>query len=100
MSDDKDPTLVITASPECLANMALPRTGRTPDFTVTSAKIAEMGEGYLEIDWETKSAGFGVLTLYRTPEGELRCDDETMGRKFVREVLLKLGESLALDSDS
>lgn len=93
MPDPEDETVVIEASDEAVAGIAESlRTGRF-DFTVTAARIAGAGTNdqgpWVEIAWETVSAGFGSLTFF-TQDGKLRMDTEAMSRDFVREVLLKL----------
>ena len=87
----------LQASDQCVTNMAVPGTGRKPDFTVTAAHLKGCwsradSQGFV-LGWETKSAGFGELTIYL--EGDtLHCDTEAMGKEFVREVFNKFTDSL------
>lgn len=61
-----------------------------PDFTVTHVWLTEdYREGLIDIGWQTKSAGFGHLS-FDNKDGKIHCSSETMGRKFVKEVLNKL----------
>lgn len=93
----EDGNVELQASDECVANMAIPGTGRKPDFTVTAVHLRGCwskpdSEGFI-LGWETKSAGFGELTIY-LEKGVLGCDTEAMGKEFVREVLNKLVDDL------
>lgn len=66
-------------------------------LVVTEAVISGFGPKAFVIDWATKGAGFGQLSIYIDETGQLRCDTETMGRAFAQEVLSKLLESAVID---
>lgn len=83
MTDD----LKINASDEALEGLGRSLAGEKPDFTLTRAHIESMWDDGMCIHWETVSAGFGELTLYRDDQGQWAWDTEGMNRKFVSEVL-------------
>lgn len=88
--------LVIEASKECLQGIGKSLKDKKIDFTVTAATIREIGskkKPYIIIAWETKSAGFGELTLYKH-DGKWFKDTEAMGNEFCAEVMKKLIESM------
>ena len=60
---------------------------KKPDFTLVSVELDGEGEDWLNLAWETRSAGFGLTTFSEADDGSLTCDNETMSRKFVRDVL-------------
>jgi hypothetical protein len=80
-----------------------------PDFTVVDAQVTAFwgpwektdeegnvrgNNGGMEISCGTVSAGFGTLTITLTKDGKLKADTEGMGKKFCKEVLAKLIDSL------
>jgi hypothetical protein len=92
--NEEETTLVIEASNEAVAGIVEHiHTGAKPDFTVTAAHFNAAGIGtdgpYAVISWETKSAGFGELTLSHK-DGKLHIDTEAMSERFVIEVLQHL----------
>jgi len=103
MVDDKEmdePTATFVASPECVSEaLETFKTGRKPDFTVTRAYLSEAwnhekSKGF-EISWETVSAGFGSITVAVDQEtGKVRCDTESMSKRFVKEVFAKFVDDL------
>lgn len=66
------------------------------DWEITEASIDEywvqMGPGELCVRWQTRGAGYGLLTFVTSPGGVLRCDNEGMSRAFCKRVLSKLAE--------
>lgn len=93
---------VMMCSPECLKNLEarLQKKGKS-DFTVTRATLSEAWSMYkgtpkacfgFVVAWETKSAGFGELTIC-VDKGRLRFDSEAMTRRFCKEVLAALIDS-------
>ena len=104
MPSKKKSKAVMKCSPECLKNMeARLRSGKKdPErFTVTRATLDSAWSMYqgtpkalfgFVVAWETKSAGFGELTICME-KGKMRYDSEAMGRKFCKEVLAKLLDS-------
>jgi len=94
MSDK--PEIVIAASPECIERLALPGRGIKPDFTVTAARLESTSDSGFMIAWETQSAGFGTVTIYRDDAGVLKCDNEAMSLRFVKEVFAKFLEGLGI----
>jgi hypothetical protein len=93
--EEKD--IIIAASDECLTGMAETIKGKKPDFTITDANLAEVwndlerGNRGFVVEWETKSAGFGTLTIYHdNNDGILHMDAEAMGLDFCKKVLAKL----------
>jgi hypothetical protein len=61
------------------------------DFQIVDVWIDEAwgADGKLkgfDIGWRTKSAGFGHTAFAYNEKGELVCDNETMGKKFIMSV--------------
>lgn len=82
------------------------KSGDDADFTVVDVEPKFWGawekdgrgnKGGMEIAWTTVSAGFGSLTIYIDNDGKLRADTEGMSKKFCKEVLVKLIDSLEND---
>lgn len=78
--------------------------GTKPDFTVTRAVLESAwgdtdGSRGVMIAWETKSAGFGTVTLHMDKDGTLTCDNEAMSVRFVKEVFAKLIDGAKLQDD-
>jgi hypothetical protein len=102
MADDdkipgRDLPFELLASDECVAGIGKRlRDGGKADFTVTNVTLRYMGHESVIVAWETVSAGFGEVTLYRRG-GKLRCDSEAMGPDFVKAVLAKLVDGAAFD---
>ena len=70
---------------------------KEPDFTVERVWLTEdYREGLIDIGWGTKSAGFGHLS-FKNKDGKIHCGNETMGRKFIKDVLNKLVDVAILD---
>ncbi len=66
-----------------------------PDFTVTKAEIRTARSGLIIVSWQTVSAGFGELTLYRDKSTKKwMFDSECMSRRFCRDVLAKLADGI------
>ena len=69
-------------------------------FDVVKAKVISFWGPYQEMDagnqggmciaWQTRSAGFGSLTLCIDNDGKLHVDNEGMSQQFCLEVLAKL----------
>lgn len=47
-------------------------------------------KGGFEILWSVKGVGHGVLTFYRSHNGQIMCDNELMGRPFIKKILARL----------
>jgi hypothetical protein len=86
------------------ANMDLDNPDRVADFTITDIKLncwgpwkkADFGnEGGFEIQWETVNCGFGSTTVY-VKDGKIKCDNEAMGKNFIRSVFEKLIQDMEL----
>ncbi len=74
-----------------------------PDFTIESVKLFCTGqnvhsEGAFTVQWESKSAGFGLTTFY-VKGGKIHCDNEAMSRDFLKTVLNKLVDEAILDDN-
>jgi hypothetical protein len=76
-----------------------------PDFTITSTALECWGpwheddrgnDGGFEIKWETRSAGCGRLVVC-LEDGRLVCQNEGMGRRFIREVFEHLIGQMELE---
>lgn len=80
---NEDITLNVTE--ECLEGLGKTLQGKDPDFTVTEAVIREASDSHVCVAWDTKSAGFGELTLYRE-KGLWKADTECMSRGFAKAV--------------
>jgi len=63
-------------------------------------KISEKGamDGGFTIGWSAKNFGFGQLA-FTMDNDKIICDNECMGKNFIRQVLLKLVEESNLISD-
>lgn len=86
----EEPKVEMLASDECLAGIGESMSGRVaPDFTVTRVEVNGFDGGLL-FRWETKSAGFGELTIGCHGEREFEMDTEAMGPAFVKSVLGKV----------
>jgi len=71
-----------------------------PDFTLTRVWLTEdYREGLIDVGWSTKSAGFGHLS-FDNKAGKIHCSSETMGRKFVKEVLNTLVDQSIFEDDA
>lgn len=69
--------------------------GSKPDFTVVST-TPHLTLG-LQVDWQTVSAGFGMLYIYRGKDGKVHIDTENMSAEFVKAVLCKLVDEAVLE---
>lgn len=49
----------------------------------------EYKEGDIDLGWNCKGVGFGHIAFYEK-EGKIYCNNETMGKDFVKAVLIKL----------
>lgn len=71
-------------------------------FTITDVKLDCWGpykgnkSGFC-IHWVTKAAGFGSMTVYVDNDGKLKCDNEAMGKNFLKTVLVALLDKMELD---
>lgn len=53
----------------------------------------------MRIDWSHPKYGFGTFEIYKHWEtGEFYCDDEYMGRKFVKDIMNDLINNIEFDS--
>lgn len=87
------PNVQFDASPECVGRMM--NSDGKPDWTVTRVRLDAWNKGShggpgFEVAYETWSAGFGTVTIYQDADGKLNCDNEAMGRTFLKAVLSKL----------
>ena len=60
------PKVVFEASGECLNGLGKTLKGGKPDHTLTRVSVpspSDFGKASLGIKWETKSAGFGELSI-------------------------------------
>ncbi len=48
-------------------------------------------------EWTAKGIGFGSFTFYLKPDGKLHCDNETMGKDFIKKMLCKMVDECVLD---
>lgn len=79
----------IDAGDECLSGLGESLSGRTPaDFTVTNVAVEGFNGGLL-LSWETKTAGFGQLSIW-SDGTTVDMDTEAMGPAFVKSVLAKV----------
>jgi hypothetical protein len=103
LTDLGKPEVKMQAPEECVAEMMkTAKTRRKPDFTVTNAELStawncdistDNSEGVV-IRWESKSAGFGEITIQKSIEGEMTIDAECMSKDFVKAVFNKLIDQL------
>jgi len=56
--------------------------------------------GWSRIIWSCAGIGFGTLDFCQDNAGVLECDDEYMGRDFVKAVLNKIVDQTKFSSDS
>jgi hypothetical protein len=85
---------------ESVNSMAL----ENPDFTIVGIRLRCWGPnvrngGGFRVEWDTVSAGFGSTAFY-LKDGKLRCDNEGMGREFLKSVLVDLVDRAILDDDA
>lgn len=101
---EKGNVVVSDRAAESFANMDLGNPDRVADFTITHIELScwspwkrgELGnEGGFEIKWETKNCGFGSTTVY-VKDGKIQCDNEAMGKTFIRSVFEKLLQDMEL----
>lgn len=53
----------------------------------------------LAVHWSVDKIGFGMFTFYVDSEtGKIRCDNETMSKRFIRRVLLNMVDDCELDT--
>jgi hypothetical protein len=95
MTSKKDEEIKVEwdASPECIDGM-LNLVGE-PDWTITRVRLMGLGPTGFELAWETKSAGFGVVTIL-VKSDKLYCGNEGMGKKFIKSVFDRFVEDLTL----
>jgi len=55
-------------------------------------------DGGFDIQWETRSCGFGRLTFY-IKKGRLFCDNQRMSRKFIKKALCRLADEVELEDE-
>lgn len=84
---------------------------RNPDFTIVEVELHGWGAwerekdgqkfgnlGGFAIDWVAKSAGCGTMSVYIDKEdGKIHCQNEYMGKQFLKDVLCKLVDEMILD---
>jgi hypothetical protein len=81
---------------------------QNPDFTVIDIDLhcwgkfnnkegEQVNQGGFDISWRTKSAGFGHMIVYIDNDGKIKCQDEGMGKTFLKDVLNKLIDKIELD---
>jgi hypothetical protein len=71
-----------------------------PDFTLrkvqlTGATELEDGGYAFDLAWQTESAGFGHICFW-SKDSLLHCDNEAMGRDFLKKVVCKLVDDATL----
>jgi len=49
------------------------------------------------MSWTAKGVGFGGFAFYTGPDGKPHCENERMGKEFIRKMLNKLVDDLVLD---
>ena len=74
----------------------------TPDYCLPTPEEAQMirmgAEDYAAFQWGLPGTGFGNIVFY-TKDGELRCDNECMSKKFIKERLCKMVDDCILDDE-
>lgn len=100
--------------PAVLAMFAKAKSGRKPsedDWTLTRVELESTwakfrkkikgktfgNDGGFSVTWSTKACGFGNLVFYKK-KGKLRCDNEAIGKTFIKKILDKLVDEVELDS--
>jgi hypothetical protein len=93
---------------EALANLMVNKGRAEGDWELTLVEVDGFwgqGEGTcisdgggVEVSWGTKGAGFGTLTFF-LQDGKLRCDNQMMGRDFIKRVLCKLVDEMQLQDE-
>jgi len=56
----------------------------------------ERNDGGFLVKWSKPHVGFGELSFF-IKDGKLHCNTECMGRKFVKQVLKKVAETVELN---
>lgn len=98
----------ITMSEEATQSLASMNPNDPEKFTITDVDLYCWGkfnnkegnqanQGGFDISWRTKAAGFGHMVVYVDNDGSIRCQDEGMGKNFLRDVLNKLLDKMELD---
>ncbi len=87
---------------------------RTPDFGIVDVVIESVwgpwhhsnpagedtgNEGGITIGWQSVSAGWGSLTIYKDRYGTIQAQTEMMGREFCKSVLMKLAETMVIEGE-
>lgn len=77
---------------------------KNPDFTITNVELESIWEdvddcyqGGFTISWQTVSAGFGELVVSKIGD-KIKCQNEALGKRFIKSVFDKLIEKMELDS--
>ncbi len=55
-------------------------------------------EGDIDLQWEA-DCGFGHLAFKLMPDGTIHCNNEAMGREFVKNVLNKLVDTAVMEHE-
>lgn len=90
---------------EALANLVIKkRAPKEEDWELTLVEVDSFWgqtadvSGGAEVSWATKGAGFGTLTFFMK-DGKLMCDNQMMGRKFIKRVFCKLIDEMQLQDE-
>ena len=65
-------------------------------YEITGVEITtDYKEGDIDLDWTCKGIGFGHLA-FKLKDGKILCNNEYMGKEFIRSVLNKLVDDCIL----
>lgn len=53
--------------------------------------------GDFTVIWSKKGTGFGQFHFYEGKDGKMHCDNETMGRPFIKGILAAMVDKCAMD---
>ena len=56
--------------------------------------------GDCEFGWVAKGIGFGSFRFWIDEDNVLRCDNEAMGKQFIKDMLCKMVDEAVLDIES
>jgi hypothetical protein len=68
--------------------------GEALDSTITDIEL-KIEKNFFSIEYSMKSAGFGSVSVW-LKDGKIKCDNECMGKNFIKSVFNKLVDEMEL----
>ena len=53
----------------------------------------------IQFNWHAKGIGFGSMYFYQGEDGKVHCDNEMMGKAFLKNMLCKMVDDCVLDCE-